>query len=113
MRDHYLAAGSVFIIAYNLYKKRTQRSRTTAAVWGKSGKAPIMVMRIGLEKMQPSFPVPHLEMETLSQIFTQLRLDHPKMFYVAVFSRRTYLTAVSMEFISRCLFHRGSRHTDG
>ena len=53
---------------------------------GKVWQSAYYVMRIGLEEMQPSFPVPHLEMEALSQIFTQLRLDHPKVFYVADFS---------------------------
>ena len=63
-------------------------------------------MKTGFAALSPSFPVPKLENRELAEIFFQLRLDCPEIFYVTSFSYRFYPGADHVEMIPEYLFEK-------
>ena len=63
-------------------------------------------MKTGFTALSPSFSVPKLENRDLAEIFFQLRLDCPEIFYVASFSYRFYPGADHVEMIPEYLFEK-------
>ncbi len=63
-------------------------------------------MKAGFTALSPSFPVPRLENRELSDIFFQLRLDCPEIFYVTGFTYRLYPGADHVELIPEYLFEK-------
>ena len=63
-------------------------------------------MKTGFAAIAPSFAVPRLESRELSDIFFQLRLDCPEIFYVTGFSYRFYPNADHVELIPQYLFEK-------
>ena len=63
-------------------------------------------MKTGFTALSPAFPVPRLENRELSDIFFQLRLDCPEIFYVTGFSYRFYPGADHVELVLEYLFDK-------
>lgn len=64
-------------------------------------------MKMGFTALSPAFPVPKLENRALSDIFFQLRLDCPEIFYVTGFTYRFYPGADHVELVPEYLFDKG------
>lgn len=64
-------------------------------------------MKVGLESLAPSFPVPRLEHEELANVYFLLRLDHPKIFYSVSYKYRYYPDSENIEMIPEYLFQKG------
>lgn len=64
-------------------------------------------MKTGLTALSPTFSVPRLESHVLSDVFFQLRLDHPEIFYATGFSYRYYDNASTIELSPTYLFDKG------
>ena len=64
-------------------------------------------MKTGLMSMAPLFMVPKLENRELGDIFFQLRLDCPEIFYASGFHYRFYPEANKVEMIPEYLFEKG------
>ena len=64
-------------------------------------------MKTGFTALSPAFPVPRLDSRELSDIFFQLRLDCPEIFYVTGFTYRFYPGADHVELIPEYLFEKG------
>jgi len=64
-------------------------------------------MKVGLESLAPSFPVPRLESEELANVYFLLRLDHPKIFYSVSYKYRYYPDSENIEMIPEYLFQKG------
>lgn len=60
----------------------------------------------GLESLAPSFPVPKLEGNALSEVFTLVALDHPEIFYAPTFTCSFYPQAEVMELKPQYLFKK-------
>ena len=56
-------------------------------------------MKVGLESLAPSFPVPRLEHQELADVYFLLRLDHPKIFYSVSYKYRYYPDSENIEMI--------------
>ena len=63
-------------------------------------------MKVGFTALSPAFPVPRLENRELSDIFFQLRLDCPEIFYVTGFSYRFAPGAETVELLPEYLFEK-------
>ena len=63
-------------------------------------------MKAGLEAMAPSFPVPRLSGQELTDIFFMLRLDHPEIFYAVKFRYKYYPDSENVEMIPEYLFKK-------
>ena len=63
-------------------------------------------MKAGFTALSPTFPVPRLENRELRDIFFQLRLDCPEIFYVTGFSYRFYPGADHVELVPEYLFDK-------
>ena len=63
-------------------------------------------MKTGFATLAPSFPVPRLDNRELSDIFFQLRLDCPEIFYVTGFTYRFYPGADHVELVPEYLFEK-------
>ena len=63
-------------------------------------------MKTGFTALSPAFSVPRLENRELSDIFFQLRLDCPEIFYVTGFSYRFYPGADHVELVPEYLFDK-------
>ena len=63
-------------------------------------------MKTGFTALSPAFSVPKLENRELSDIFFQLRLDCPEIFYVTGFSYRFYPGADHVELLPEYLFEK-------
>lgn len=63
-------------------------------------------IRQGLESLSPSFPVPKLEGQELSEIFTLVALDHPEIFYAPAFTCSFYPQADVMELKPQYLYKK-------
>ena len=63
-------------------------------------------MKTGFTALSPSFSVPRLESLDLSDIFFQLRLDCPDIFYVTGFSYRFAPGAENVELLPEYLFDK-------
>ena len=63
-------------------------------------------MKAGFTALTPGFSVPRLENRELSDIFFQLRLDCPEIFYVTGFTYRFYPGADHVELIPEYLFEK-------
>ena len=72
----------------------------------KSRQAVYHAMKAGFTALSPAFPVPRLESRELSDIFFQLRLDCPEIFYVTGFSYRFYPGADHVELVPEYLFDK-------
>ena len=64
-------------------------------------------MKTGFTALSPSFPVLRLESAALNDVFFQLRLDCPEIFYVSGFSYRFYRDADHVELMPQYLFDKG------
>lgn len=69
-------------------------------------KTAYQAMKTGLTDLAPSFPVPKLENKELADIFFELRLDCPEIFYVVGFKYRFYKESDHMEMIPEYLFNK-------
>lgn len=63
-------------------------------------------MKTGLMTLSPSFAVPMLEGRELQNIFFQLRLDCPELFWAVDFRYRYYPHASNVEMIPEYLFNK-------
>ena len=63
-------------------------------------------MKAGLEAMAPSFPVPRLSGQELTDIFFMLRLDHQEIFYAVKFRYKYYPDSENVEMIPEYLFKK-------
>ena len=63
-------------------------------------------MKVGLESLAPSFPVPRLEPQELADVYFLLRLDHPKIFYSVSYKYRYYPDSENIEMIPEYLFQK-------
>ena len=63
-------------------------------------------MKTGFTALSPSFSVPKLENRDLAELFFQLRLDCPEIFYVTSFSYRFYPGADHVEMVPEYLFEK-------
>ena len=63
-------------------------------------------MKTGFTALSPAFPVPRLDNRELSDIFFQLRLDCPEIFYVTGFTYRFYPGSDHVELIPEYLFEK-------
>ena len=64
-------------------------------------------MKEGFTALSPRFSVPRLDNAALSEVFFQLRLDCPEIFYVTGFSYRYAQGAENVELIPEYLFDKG------
>ncbi len=64
------------------------------------------LIRQGVAALEPSFAVPRLENEALSEVFTLVMLDHPEIFYAPGFTYSFYPQADSVELKPRYLFKK-------
>ena len=64
-------------------------------------------MKTGFSALSPSFPALRLDAAALNDVFFQLRLDCPEIFYVSGFSYRFYRDADHVELIPQYLFDKG------
>lgn len=64
-------------------------------------------MKAGFTALSPAFSVPRLESWEFADIFFQLRLDCPEIFYVIGFSFRFVQGAENVEFLPEYLFDKG------
>lgn len=64
-------------------------------------------MKTGITALAPSFSVPRLEGRELTDIFFQLRLDCPEIFYAVSFRYRFYPNSDYAEMIPEYLFDKG------
>lgn len=64
-------------------------------------------MKSGLTALEPSFAVPRADGRELTDIFFQLRLDCPEIFYATGFRYRYYPESSNIEFIPQYLFDKG------
>ena len=67
-------------------------------------KAAYHAMKTGFTALSPAFSVPRLDNRTLSDIFFQLRLDCPDIFYVTGFSYRFAQGSEYVELLPQYLF---------
>ena len=63
-------------------------------------------IRVGLESLAPSFPVPRLSGSELSDIYFMVRLDHPEIFYSVKFRYKYYPDSEYVEMIPEYLFKK-------
>ena len=63
-------------------------------------------MLTGLQAPSPAFPVPRLEGEVLAEVFFQLRLDRPELFYAPSFTYRYHPDGVRVECRPDYLFDK-------
>lgn len=63
-------------------------------------------MKVGLESLAPSFPVPRLEHGELADVYFLLRLDHPKIFYSVSYKYKYYPDSENIEMIPEYLFQK-------
>ena len=61
----------------------------------------------GLMALSDSFQVPKLEGRELSDVFFQLRLDHPEIFWAEGFHYRYYQDSASITFLPEYIFEKG------
>ena len=78
---------------YNLLNKQQQKA--------------YHAMKVGLESLAPSFPVPRLENKELGDVYFLLRLDHPEIFYSVSFKYKFYDNSENVEMIPEYLFQKG------
>ena len=64
-------------------------------------------MKTGLVSLSPSFPVPRMSGEELTDLFFKLRLDCPEIFYAVGFRYQYYQDSVNVELIPEYLFEKG------
>ena len=63
-------------------------------------------IKTGLEAMAPSFPVPRLSGQELTDIYFMVRLDHPEIFYSVKFRYKYYPDSENVEMIPEYLFKK-------
>ncbi len=63
-------------------------------------------MITGLKELAPVIRIPHLDGETLSTLFFQLRLDHPEIFYAVGYSCRAAIGSDSWDFLPDYMFQK-------
>ena len=61
----------------------------------------------GLMALSDSFQVPKLEGRELSDVFFQLRLDHPEIFWAEGFDYRYYQDSANITFLPEYIFEKG------
>lgn len=73
----------------------------------RAGQSAYHAMKAGFTALSPSFSVPRLEDSALNDIFFQLRLDCPELFYITGFSYRYYQNASTIALSPAYLFDKG------
>ena len=63
-------------------------------------------MHQGLLSLADSFQVPKIDGHALSDIFFELRLDHPELFWAASFKYKYYADSPNLIFIPEYLFEK-------
>ena len=63
-------------------------------------------MKQGFESLAESFQVPRLEGRLLHEVFFQLRLDHPEIFWVSGFKYKYYQDSPNLIMIPEYLFEK-------
>ena len=63
-------------------------------------------IKTGLESLAPSFPVPRLSGQELTDIYFMVRLDHPEIFYSVKFRYKYYPDSENVEMIPEYLFKK-------
>ena len=61
-------------------------------------------MKVGVESLAPSFPVPRLEGRELADVYFKVRLDHPQIFYTVNFKYHYYEDSENVEMIPEYIF---------
>lgn len=69
------------------------------------------LLQKGFQCLSDSIRVPQLSPKALSELFFQLRLDNPMIFYVVSFSYRTYPESETMEVLPEYLFDKAKIKT--
>lgn len=64
-------------------------------------------MKTGIAALEPSFPVPKLSGQELTEVFFQMRLDCPEIFYAVGFQYRYHQNSVNVELMPEYLFEKG------
>lgn len=64
-------------------------------------------IKTGLQSLAPSFSVPLLEQKALLDVFMQVRLDNPQIFYAGTFKYRYFPDSQNAEMIPVYLFDKG------
>ena len=59
----------------------------------------------GVKNLADEFQIPALEGEELYNVFFQMRLDHPEIFWVSSYKYRYYKDSPNLIFIPEYLFH--------
>ena len=72
----------------------------------KPAQAVYHAMKAGFSALQPAFSVPRLDGSVLTDLFFQLRLDCPEIFYVTGFSYRYAPGAENVELLPEYLFEK-------
>ena len=73
----------------------------------KSKQAAYYAIYQGLMALSDSFQVPKLEGRELSDVFFQLRLDHPEIFWAEGFYYRYYQDSANITFLPEYIFEKG------
>lgn len=63
-------------------------------------------IKTGLESLAPSFPVPRLSGQELTDIYFMVRLDYPEIFYSVKFRYKYYPDSENVEMIPEYLFKK-------
>ena len=72
----------------------------------KPNQAAYHAMKTGLTSLAPSFQIPLLPAEDLANIFFQLRLDSPEIFYAVTYKIRYYPESTQAEMIPEYIFEK-------
>ena len=72
----------------------------------KSAQSAYHAMKAGFSALLPAFSVPRLDGSVLTDLFFQLRLDCPEVFYVSGFSYRYAPGAENVELLPEYLFEK-------
>lgn len=63
-------------------------------------------IKVGLQSLASSFPVPRLESKELADIYFKIRLDNPEIFYTVNYRYRYYPDSENIEMIPEYLFDK-------
>ena len=72
----------------------------------KERQAVYRAMQQGLLSLADSFQIPRIDGHALSDIFFELRLDHPEIFWVSSFKYRYFADSPNLIFIPEYLFEK-------
>lgn len=73
----------------------------------KNQQAAYRAMQQGLTNLSDEFQIPRLEGKDLSNVFFELRLDHPEIFWASGFKYKYYPDSPNLILIPEYLFDKG------